>query len=54
MKIDPYNFPLLIIAAFVIGVVLAMLLGFRHQHGSTEQLILLLLAQCAELRSSPL
>ena len=54
MKIDPYNFPILIIIAFVIGVVLAMLLGFRPQHGSTEHSLLLLLVQCAELRSSPL
>jgi hypothetical protein len=54
MKIDPYNFPILIIAAFVIGVLLAMLLGFRPQHGSTEQSLLFLLVQCAEFRSPPL
>ena len=48
MKIDPYDFPVLIIVAFVIGVVLAMALGFRPQHGSTEHSFLLLLA---ELRS---
>ena len=33
MKIDPYHYPLILIAAFVLGMVLAMLLGFRPEHG---------------------
>lgn len=33
-KIDPYNFPIIIITAFVIGFVLAMALGFRPSYGS--------------------
>jgi hypothetical protein len=37
MKIDPYNYPLIIIAAFVIGMILAMVLGFRPQHGSSQR-----------------
>jgi hypothetical protein len=36
MKIDPYNYPIIIIVAFVIGFVLAMALGFRPEHSSTE------------------
>ena len=36
MKIDPYNYPVIIIAAFVIGMILAMVLGFRPKHGSTK------------------
>ncbi|GAB1471643.1 hypothetical protein MASR2M66_25210 [Chloroflexota bacterium] len=35
MKIDPYNFPMIIIMAFVIGLILAMALGFRPVHGSS-------------------
>lgn len=34
LKVDPYNFPVLIIAAFVIGLMLAMVLGFRPSYGS--------------------
>ena len=37
MKIDPYNYPLIIITAFVIGMILAMVFGFRPQHGSSER-----------------
>jgi hypothetical protein len=33
MKIDPYHYPVILIAAFVLGMVLAMLLGFRPEHG---------------------
>ncbi|MBN2548873.1 MAG: hypothetical protein JXB15_06935 [Anaerolineales bacterium] len=33
-KIDPYNYPIIIIVAFVIGLVLAMALGFRPSSGS--------------------
>ena len=36
MKIDPYHYPVIIIAAFVIGVILAMVFGFRPQHGVNE------------------
>jgi hypothetical protein len=36
MKIDPDNYPIIIILAFVIGFMLAMVLGFRPEHGSTE------------------
>lgn len=38
IKIDPYSYPLIIIAAFVIGVVLAIALGFgpRHSSGGRE------------------
>jgi len=35
MKIDPYNYPVIIITAFVIGMILAMVFGFRPQHGSS-------------------
>ena len=35
-KIDPYHFPVIIIAAFVIGMVLAMALGFRPSYGSRK------------------
>ena len=35
MKIDPYHYPIILIAAFVLGIILAMALGFRPQHGST-------------------
>ena len=35
-KIDPYNYPLIIITAFVIGLVLALALGFRPEHGATH------------------
>jgi len=34
LKIDPYHFPILIILAFVIGLVLAMALGFVPSYGS--------------------
>ena len=34
IKIDPYNYPLIIIAAFAIGVVLAIALGFSPRHSS--------------------
>ena len=37
IKIDPYNYPIIIIGAFVIGLVLAIALGFGPQHGSGEQ-----------------
>jgi len=36
IRIDPYNFPLIIVAAFVIGLILAFMLGFRPQHGSSH------------------
>ena len=36
MKIDPYNYPLIIITAFVVGMILAMVFGFRPEHGSTN------------------
>ena len=36
MKIDPYNYPLIIIVAFVVGMILAMVFGFRPEHGSTN------------------
>jgi hypothetical protein len=29
MKIDPYNYPIIIILAFVIGLTLALALGFQ-------------------------
>ncbi|MDX9993028.1 MAG: hypothetical protein RBS68_13395 [Anaerolineales bacterium] len=48
MKIDPYNFPIIIIVAFVLGVILAMILGFRPRYGSGEDSLLLLLAQFAK------
>lgn len=38
MKIDPYYYPVIIVAAFVIGIILAMVLGFRPQHGANETL----------------
>jgi hypothetical protein len=34
MKIDPYDYPIILILAFVIGFVLAMALGFRPEYGS--------------------
>lgn len=34
LKIDPYHFPIIIITAFVIGLVLAMVLGFQPSYGS--------------------
>ena len=37
IKIDAYNFPVLIIAAFVIGLMLAMALGFRPSYGSHKR-----------------
>jgi hypothetical protein len=37
LKISPYNFPIIIIAAFVIGMVLAMALGFRPSYGSHQR-----------------
>lgn len=43
MKIDPYHYPLILIAAFVLGVVLAMLLGFRPEHGERVNELLPLL-----------
>ena len=44
LKIDPYNYPTIIILAFVIGFVVAIALGFGPQHGSreTEHQILLI------------
>lgn len=36
LKIDPYNYPIIIILAFVIGFVVALALGFGPQHGSRE------------------
>lgn len=36
LKIDPYNYPIIIILAFVIGFVVAIALGFGPQHGSRE------------------
>jgi len=36
MKIDPYKYPVVIISAFVIGMLIAFALGFRPQHGSTD------------------
>jgi len=44
LKIDPYNYPIIIIAAFVIGFVVAIALGFGPQHGpgdAEHQIILL-------------
>ena len=37
MKTDPYYYPLIIIIVFVIGMILAMVFGFRPQHGSSER-----------------
>ena len=37
MKIDPDNFPVIIIAAFVFGMILAMALGFRPKYGSMDE-----------------
>lgn len=31
-KIDPYNYPIIIIAAFVLGLTLAIAFGFRPEH----------------------
>jgi len=36
IRIDPYSFPLIIVAAFVMGLILAFMLGFRPQHGSSH------------------
>lgn len=36
MKIDPYYYPVIIIAAFAIGMLIALALGFRPEHGSTQ------------------
>jgi hypothetical protein len=36
MKIDPYHYPITIILAFVIGLTLALALGFTHRHGKRE------------------
>ena len=36
LKIDPYNYPIIIILAFVIGFVVALALGFGPQHGPRE------------------
>jgi hypothetical protein len=36
MKIDPYNYPIIIILAFVIGLTLALALGFSPRHGNRE------------------
>ena len=36
LKIDPYNYPIIIILAFVIGFVVGLALGFGPQHGSRE------------------
>jgi len=44
LKIDPYNYPIILIVAFVIGFVVAIALGFGPQHGQGEhgqQIILL-------------
>lgn len=37
LKIDPYNYPIILILAFVIGFVVAIALGFGPQHGPGEQ-----------------
>ncbi|MFH2037857.1 MAG: hypothetical protein ABIJ65_00310 [Chloroflexota bacterium] len=37
MKIDPYKYPVVIISAFVIGMLIAFAFGFRPQHGSTDR-----------------
>jgi hypothetical protein len=37
MKIDPYYYPVIIIAAFAIGMLVALALGFRPEHGSTQE-----------------
>jgi hypothetical protein len=37
MKIDPYYYPVIIIAAFAIGMLIALALGFRPEHGSTKE-----------------
>jgi hypothetical protein len=37
MVIDKYHFPTLIIAAFILGMVLAMLLGFRPEHSGGKR-----------------
>ena len=44
LKIDPYNYPIVIIASFVIGFIIAIALGFSPQHGSgqSEQHLILL------------
>jgi hypothetical protein len=34
MKINPNNYPVIIIAAFVIGLLVALILGFRPSHGN--------------------
>ena len=36
LKIDPYNYPIIIILAFVVGFVVAIALGFGPEHGSRE------------------
>jgi len=36
MKIDPYKYPVVIISAFVIGMLLAFAFGFRPKHGSSD------------------
>ena len=36
IKIDPYNYPIILIAAFVIGFVVAIALGFGPQHDPGE------------------
>ena len=35
-KIDPYHYPIILIAAFAIGFVVAIALGFGPQHGPGE------------------
>jgi hypothetical protein len=45
MKIEKHNFPIIIITAFVAGILLAMLFGFRPEHGSTDQGALLNLVE---------
>lgn len=37
LKIDSYNYPIILILAFVIGFVVAIALGFGPQHGPGEQ-----------------
>lgn len=37
MKIKAENYPVILITAFVIGIILAMALGFRPGYGSHER-----------------
>ena len=36
MKIDPYKYPVIIISAFVVGMLIAFAFGFRPKHGATD------------------